>query len=216
MDRNHYDEVLRGVDSLYRIEGESSDLLFLKVKPNAVHLPRRADIAGTDARDAERCDLRLLHDAAKGDVRGDDKLAPRIRAVQVLRWVDLGVAESLRLTQGIFEFQPGRRHGVEDIIRRSVHDPADTEHRLHIERALQIRQPADTAADGRGAAQRDMILPGKLHQLAITLRHKLLVRRDDVLARTQRGAHIFIGRLTPTHALDGGIHRRIRDDPAEV
>ena len=33
LDRNHYDEVLRGVDSLYRIEGESSDLLFLKVKP---------------------------------------------------------------------------------------------------------------------------------------------------------------------------------------
>ena len=29
LDRNHYDEVLRGVDSLYRIEGESSDLLFL-------------------------------------------------------------------------------------------------------------------------------------------------------------------------------------------
>ena len=28
LDRNHYDEVLRGVDSLYRIEGESSDLLF--------------------------------------------------------------------------------------------------------------------------------------------------------------------------------------------
>lgn len=181
-----------------------------------MHLPRRADIAGTDARDAERCDLRLLHDAAKSDVRGDDKLAPRIRAVQVLRWVDLGVAESLRLTQGIFKFQAGRRHGVEDIIRRSVHDPADAEHRLHIERALQIRQPADTAADGRGAAQRDMILPGKLHQLAITLRHELLVRRDDVLARTQRGAHIFIGRLTATHDLDGGIHRRIRDDPAEV
>ena len=116
---------------------------------DAVHLPRRADIAGTDARDAERCDLRLLHDAAKSDVRGDNKLAPRIRAVQVLRRVDLGVAERLRLTQGIFKFQAGRRHGVEDIIRRAVHNTADAEHRFHIERALQIRQPADAAADGR-------------------------------------------------------------------
>ena len=34
LDRNHYDEVLRGVDSLYRIEGESSDLLFYEGKAN--------------------------------------------------------------------------------------------------------------------------------------------------------------------------------------
>ena len=34
MDRNHYDEVLRGVDSLYRIEGKSSDLLFYEGKAN--------------------------------------------------------------------------------------------------------------------------------------------------------------------------------------
>ena len=34
LDRNHYDEVLRGVDSLYRIEGKSSDLLFYEGKAN--------------------------------------------------------------------------------------------------------------------------------------------------------------------------------------
>ena len=179
---------------------------------DAVHAAESADVLAAQSFDAHNGDLRFIEYAAEGNVGRDDQLAADVPAVQILRGVGLGVAEGLRLLQRGEKAAAVAVHMVENVVCRTVHNAADTDHRLLLQRLFQVGKPGDSAAHRRRAAQRDAVFPRQLHQLPVVRRNEQLVGGDDVLARFQRGGDVFIGRVHPADGFDDHVHRGIGDD----
>ena len=77
---------------------------------------------------------------------------------------------------------------------------------------LQGRQKGDAAADGPGAAERDVVDAGQGGQFVVAGGHQGLVGGDDVLAGPQGGGDKVKGRTDAAHRLDNQLHRRVRED----
>jgi len=72
--------------------------------------------------------------------------------------------------------------------------------------------PRSTGPAGGGAAQRHALFPGKGGELFEVGAHELLVRGDDVLARTHGRAEVAVRRLDAAHDFHHNINRGIAHD----
>ena len=195
-----------GGDAAVQLPGGGNELA------DPAHALEGGDVHVLNMLDALHRHVILVHNAAIGDVGGDDQLAADVRAVEIVGGIGLGVAQALGLLQGGGEAAAGAVHGVEDKIGGAVHNAADADDRLLVGAALQTGQPGDAAAGCRRAPQRDAPLFGQGHQLAVVPGDEELVGGDDVFARREGAFDPFIGRMQSADDLHHRVDALVGED----
>ena len=173
---------------------------------------RLGDVARGDGRDTDTGDVLFPDVHAEGKVGGEDDLAARVQTLDICGGVGLGVAELLRLLQRGRIIRAGIRHGGKHVIRCAVQNALDGLDLIELGRAGEGGEPGDAAARGGGAAQRHAFFFCKGGELFKVGAHELLVRGDDVLARTHGRAEVAVRRLDAAHDFHHNINRGIAHD----
>ena len=173
---------------------------------------RLGDVARGDGRDTDTGDVLFLDVHAEGKVGGEDDLAARVQTLDICGGVGLGVAELLRLAERGRVIRAGIRHGGKHVIRCAVQNALDSLDLIKLRRAGERGEPGDAAARGGSAAQRHAFFFCKGGELFKVGAHELLVRGDDVLARTHGRAEVAVRRLDAAHDFHHNINRGITHD----
>ena len=173
-------------------------------------------VLGLDVADARHGDSLLIQRHAEGDVGGQDDLVPGVDTVHVGGGVGLGVAQLLGLLQHVGVIQAEAGHVIEDVIAGAVHDAADLVDLLDPAGALQLRQPADAAADRGGAAEGNALLLHQRQQLVIEGADQGFVGSDDVLAGLDGGTDKLVGGMQAAHSLHNGVNGLVLNDQLDI
>ena len=107
--RTPSDAVGAGLDHCQQLDGEAEPL-------------GRLDVLAGEGRDALPVDVAGHDLGPEGDVGQDGGLGGGVEALDVGRRVPLGVAEALRLGQGVLVAGPRRGHPGQDVVGRAVDD----------------------------------------------------------------------------------------------
>ena len=146
---------------------------------DGVHLAGRRDVGGGDLGDALAVDVGAGDPGVEGE-RGEDRgLGGGVEALDVGGRVGLGVAERLRLLDGVGEAGAGRVHLVEDVVGRAVDDAEHLAHVVTGERLAQRPQQRDRAGDRGLVVEVDAVLGGRGVEARAVLGEQRLVGGDD-------------------------------------
>ena len=159
--------------------------------------------------------VRLGRDAER-DLRQDRELVGGVGAVHVERRVGLGVAELLRLGEGVGVAQAALGHRGEDEVRGAVEDALDGGD-LVGRQALAQRADDRHAAGDRGLeADGALGLAGGLEDLVARVGEQRLVRGDDVLAGREGVEHDLLRGGRAADEFDDDVDRGVVDRGGEV
>ena len=130
-----------------------------------------------------------MHAGAKRQMREDRQLLRRVAAIDVERWIGLGIAQSLRFLERIGIRDAFLVHLAEDEIRRAVENAVERHDLVRRQALADVRDDRDAAGDGGLECDRAAQLAGPVEQLRAMLGQKRLVRRDDIFAAFEHPQH---------------------------
>ena len=185
--------------------------------------PGGQDVGRGDLGDALAVHVRRGHRGVEGQAGQDGRLRGRVEPLHVGGRVGLGVAERLRLLQGLGEARAGGVHPVQDEVGGAVDDAEHPVHGVPGQRLAQRAQQRDGAGHRGLVVQVGPVLPGRAVDLRAVLGQQRLVRGDHRLAALQRGEQQRPGRLDAADDLDhdvdvgpGGQRVRVRGEQRAV
>ncbi len=157
------------------------------------------------------------HDPDPEGDRGDDGgLGRGVVPLDVRGGVAFGVAQALRLAEGVGVGRTRLGHAGEDVVRRAVDDAHDAVDALAGERLAQRPDERDATRHGCLEQQVDAGLLGGREQVRADVGQQLLVAGDHRLARLERGEHQLACRLDAADDLDDDVDLGVDHDPGGV
>ena len=166
--------------------------------------------------DARPRDEFPIDPGGKGQVSENGQLLRSVAAVDIHGRIGLGVAQPLRLGQGIGIGLAAILHLREDEVAGAVEDSVNRLDLVGHERLVDGRDDRNPAAHGGLEGDRPADAPGAIEKLAAMFRQQGLVRRDDVLAALQDLEHDGAIGLEAADKLHDRLDLRIIEDRRQL
>ena len=177
--------------------------------------------------DAFAVDLVGVAEHAEREVRKDCDLVLRVEAIDIERGIRLREAELLRLLERLLQGQRALLdlrvvevaedvlgHAREDVVARTVENAREGLDFVAGDVTLHHANDGHAAANGRLEAERNAALAGGGSDLRPVGRERTLVRRNDVLACSDRIKDVLTALRGIAGQLDDDLNVRVGDDVA--
>ena len=169
-------------------------------------------IGSGDAADTGCGNASFVHRHAEGYIGRQDDLVPGIGAFHIGGRVGLSIAQRLGLLQHIAIVKTLAGHVIQNIVAGAVHDAPQLGEALNTAGTLQLRQPADAAADGSRAAERNAHILRQGQQLVIAAADQRLVGGDHIFAGFHGSLYHLKSRMHTADGFHHGVDLRVVDD----